>query len=90
MFHQSRRSIVEVKSSRSSFFIIPSHYEVRDDKSCNIAAFIKLAVFCFSTKWVGNNLIKDKLFVGIILYAGEIPVSFGNNLWAVPLGSLWS
>lgn len=41
-------------------------------------------------RWVGNNLIKNKLFVGIILYAGKIPVSFGSNLWAVPLGSLWS
>ena len=41
-------------------------------------------------RWVGNNLTKDKLFIGIILYTGKIPVSFGSNLWAVPLGSLWS
>ena len=27
---------------------------------------------------------------GIILYTGEHPASFGDNLWAVPFGLLWS
>ena len=40
--------------------------------------------------WFQNNLVKSQTFVGIILYAGEIPASFGNNLWAVPFGLLWS
>lgn len=40
--------------------------------------------------WFQNNLAKSQTFVGIILYAGEIPASFGNNLWAVPFGLLWS
>ena len=40
--------------------------------------------------WFRNNLAKDRLFIGIILYTGEFPASFGNNLWAVPFGLLWS
>jgi predicted AAA+ superfamily ATPase len=41
-------------------------------------------------KWFQNNLAKKRPFVGIILYTGEIPASFGDNLWAVPFGLLWS
>jgi uncharacterized protein len=41
-------------------------------------------------KWFQENRLKNKQFVGIILYAGEFPASFGDNLWAVPFGSLWS
>jgi hypothetical protein len=37
-------------------------------------------------RWVGNDPVKGKLFVGIILYTGNTPVSFGNNLWAIALG----
>ena len=41
-------------------------------------------------KWFHNNLTKNQTFIGVILYTGEFPASFGNNLWAVPFGLLWS
>lgn len=41
-------------------------------------------------KWFQNNIAPNQTFTGIILYTGEIPASFGNNLWAVPFGLLWS
>ena len=41
-------------------------------------------------KWFKNNLAQRQSFVGIILYTGELPVSFGNNFWAIPFGLLWS
>lgn len=41
-------------------------------------------------KWFKNNLAQSRPFIGIIIYTGEFPVSFGNNLWAVPFSRLWS
>jgi len=41
-------------------------------------------------KWFKNNIATNQTFIGIILHTGEIPVSFGDNLWAVPFGLLWS
>ena len=40
--------------------------------------------------WFKNNLAKGRPFIGVILYTGEFPASFGSNLWAVPFGLLWS
>ena len=40
--------------------------------------------------WFRNNLAKTQKFVGVILYTGQTPVSFGPNLWAVPFSLLWS
>jgi len=40
-------------------------------------------------KWFQNNLSKERPFIGVILYAGEFPASFGNSLWAVPFSCLW-
>lgn len=40
-------------------------------------------------RWFRENLASSRRFVGIILYTGEFPVSFGSNLWAVPFGVLW-
>lgn len=40
--------------------------------------------------WFQNNLAKSQTFTGIILYTGQFPASFGNNLWAVPFGLLWT
>jgi predicted AAA+ superfamily ATPase len=40
--------------------------------------------------WFKENLAKNRTFIGIILYTGEFPASFGNDLWAVPFGLLWS
>ena len=33
---------------------------------------------------VGSRFLR-----GIVLYAGEEPVQFGPNLWALPIASLW-
>ena len=41
-------------------------------------------------RWFQKNLTKSRTFIGIILYTGEFPASFGNNLWAVPFGLLWT
>jgi len=41
-------------------------------------------------KWFQKNLAKTQTFIGVILYTGEFPASFGNNLWAIPFGFLWS
>jgi len=40
-------------------------------------------------KWFRDNLAGDRLFVGIVLYAGEFPASMGDNLHAIPYGYLW-
>lgn len=40
--------------------------------------------------WFQKHLTKGRPFVGIVLYAGEIPLSFGDNKWAVPFGMLWA
>lgn len=41
-------------------------------------------------RWFQKNLATKQTFIGVILYTGEFPASFGNNLWAVPFGLLWS
>lgn len=38
-------------------------------------------------KWFGSNLVKGR-FVGVVLYAGDQILSFGNNFHAVPLACL--
>ncbi len=41
-------------------------------------------------KWFKEHIAKDRPFVGIVLYSGEISGSMGDNLWAVPFGALWT
>lgn len=41
-------------------------------------------------KWFRDNIAKNRPFLGIVLYSGELAGSMGDNLWAVPFGSLWS
>lgn len=41
-------------------------------------------------KWFKNNIAKDRLFVGVVLYTGQKTVSFGNDMWAVPFDLLWA
>lgn len=41
-------------------------------------------------KWFKDNIAKDRPFIGVVLYTGEHIGSMGNNLWAVPIGSLWA
>ncbi len=40
--------------------------------------------------WYQANLARQNPFTGIVLYTGEFPASFGNNLWAIPFGMLWT
>jgi len=40
-------------------------------------------------KWFKENLAGTRTFVGLILYAGEVAVPFGKDMWAVPYGNLW-
>jgi hypothetical protein len=40
--------------------------------------------------WFQNSLVKGRSFVGVILYTGEFPASFGHNLWAVAFSQLWT
>lgn len=40
-------------------------------------------------RWFKNNLVKDKRFVGIVLYTGEHVVPFGEDMIAVPMNNLW-
>lgn len=39
--------------------------------------------------WFKENLVKDKNFIGIVLYTGEHVVPFGENMLAVPMNNLW-
>jgi predicted AAA+ superfamily ATPase len=41
-------------------------------------------------KWFKENLAKDRNFIGITLYTGELIGAFGEYLWAVPFSSLWT
>lgn len=41
-------------------------------------------------KWFQDTLAKNRPFVGIVLYSGDVVGSMGDNLWAVPFGALWA
>lgn len=41
-------------------------------------------------QWFRENLAAGRDFKGIVLYTGENILSFGKNLWAVPISSLWA
>ena len=41
-------------------------------------------------KWFNENMVSDKRFIGIVLYSGEHVLSFGENMWAVPISALWA
>ena len=57
--------------------------EIKAGSSLNKADFKHL-------NWFQKHLSGNNSFTGIILYSGEHTVSFGNNLWAVPFGSMWT
>lgn len=40
-------------------------------------------------KWFQDNIAKNRPFIGIVLYSGELAGKMGNHLWAVPFGALW-
>lgn len=39
--------------------------------------------------WFRDNMMKQKKFIGIVLYSGENIIPFGKDLWALPINSLW-
>ncbi|GAB4392232.1 MAG: ATP-binding protein [Gammaproteobacteria bacterium] len=39
--------------------------------------------------WFKNNIIKHQNFIGIVLYTGQYVVRFGENMWALPIQTLW-
>ena len=40
-------------------------------------------------RWFKENLAKDKSFIGIILYTGAYPLSFGGNFCGLQINALW-
>jgi hypothetical protein len=40
--------------------------------------------------WFKQNIVPDKEFIGIVLYAGENVLPFGPDMHAVPIAALWS
>lgn len=40
-------------------------------------------------KWFKENIAKDRSFLGVVLYSGEVGGLMGDNLWAVPFSALW-
>jgi predicted AAA+ superfamily ATPase len=40
-------------------------------------------------EWFQKNIAKERPFIGIVLYSGERHLSFGPNLWAIPISMLW-
>jgi len=57
--------------------------EVKAGSSVNKSMFKHL-------EWFKHNLAAENKFKGIVLYSGEHALSFGDNMWAVPISSLWS
>jgi predicted AAA+ superfamily ATPase len=41
-------------------------------------------------RWFKENLAKDRTFIGITLYTGELIGEIGKGLWAIPFSALWS
>lgn len=39
--------------------------------------------------WFRRNMAKENTFVGVVLYAGEEALPFGNHCWAVPISDFW-
>ncbi len=57
--------------------------EVKAGSAVNHSAFKHL-------QWFKNNLAKERSFKGIVFYTGEHIVPFGEDMWAVPINSLWA
>lgn len=66
----------------------------RDDRSL-LAIEVKSGITVKKTDfkhivWFRENLVKKSTVTGIILYAGEEILPFGENLWAVPIDCMWA
>ena len=57
--------------------------EVKSSASVGLDSFKHL-------KWFKQNNKNHSKFIGIVLYSGEHILPFGENLWAVPISSLWA
>jgi predicted AAA+ superfamily ATPase len=44
---------------------------------------------CKHMVWFKNNIVPDRSFTGIVLYAGENTLPLGPDMFAVPLAALW-
>ncbi len=40
-------------------------------------------------KWFTENIAKDREVIAIVFYTGEYILSFGKNMWALPISILW-
>ena len=56
--------------------------EVKAGSSVNKGSFKHLL-------WFKDNIAEDHKFTGIVLYTGENILSFGKNIWAVPINAMW-
>lgn len=66
----------------------------RDDRSI-LAIEIKSGITVKKSdfkhiEWFRDNLAKRKPVIGIVLYAGDEILPFGENLWVVPFDCLWA
>lgn len=57
--------------------------EVKSSASVGLNSFKHL-------KWFEQNNKSHTNFIGLVLYSGEHILSFGENLWAVPISSIWA
>jgi len=39
--------------------------------------------------WFKNNIARDREFIGVVLYTGEITLPLGEDMYAVPIAALW-
>jgi predicted AAA+ superfamily ATPase len=40
--------------------------------------------------WFKHNIVTDKEFIGVVLYAGENVLPFGPDMYAIPIAALWT
>jgi predicted AAA+ superfamily ATPase len=45
---------------------------------------------CRHLVWFKNTYAKNRPFIGIVLYTGENTLSLGQDIYAVPIATLWS
>jgi uncharacterized protein len=41
-------------------------------------------------RWFKTNMSQGAQFTGVVLYTGDAILSFGDNMWAVPISGLWA
>ena len=76
---KDKREIDFIVESDNGFIIF---LEVKAGSSINQNSFKDL-------EWFDKNIAKEKSFIGVVLYTGENILSFGKNMYAVPISYLW-